>query len=431
MRAPLVASYLALSLCAAHAAHAQPAPAQAFTVLEVRVHGNHTTPETEILGLAAIPIGTPVSEADLGQATTRLRASSHFDDVELRVRSRSIDDPSQVAILIVVRERPGVTPDLRIDRSPPVLRRLRSSTMFLPILDYEDGYGLSYGARVSFVDPLGSRSRLSLPASWGGTRRVAAELEKAFETGPGVTSLSSSASLSQREHPYYGMDDRRLDVQGTLRTRVKAATVAAMAGWSDVEFGVLDERHTTVGLEAGIDTRTDPTFPRNAVFARGRVRWLTFGDEAAFVDPTDRRLRRTDVVAQGFVGFVGTSVIAVSGRYETTDAALPPYLKSMLGGTGTVRGFETGFEVGDRLWAASIELRVPLSTATKVGRVGLRAFADTGAIAAWRDALADAPRRTGMGIGGFTQASLLQVGVDVAYGLDQGWRLHVSSGVRF
>ena len=31
----------------------------------------------------------------------------------------------------------------------------------------------------------------------------------------------------------------------------------------------------------------------------------------------------------------------------------------------------------------------------------------------------------------FTQASLLQLGADVAYGLDRGWRFHFMTGVRF
>ena len=285
MRASLIAIALAALLLAASVAIAQPTASPTLTVLEVRVHGNHTTPDAAILALAAIPLGVPILEADITRATERLRASSHFDDVELRVRSRSIADPSQVAIIIVVRERPGVTPDLLIDRAPSPLRRLRGSTMFLPILDYEDGYGFTYGARVSFVNPLGAQSRLSMPASWGGTRRIAAELEKSFSAGP-VSSALASVTLSQREHPFYEIDERRVDVQGTVRRRFGVASVAALGGWSDVEFGALRDRYTTVGAEADIDTRTNPTFPRNALHVRGRVRWLDV--DAAPAPPAGR-----------------------------------------------------------------------------------------------------------------------------------------------
>ena len=427
MRALACVPLLAAALSVAPHVAAQPSlQASSLTVVEVRVHGNHTTPETEIVALAAIPIGTPITEADLARAADRLRASSHFDDVEVRRRSRSIADPSQVAILIVVHERAGVTPDLTIDQAPSVLRRLRGSTMFMPILDYEDGYGLTYGARVSFVDPLGARSRLSLPGSWGGTRRVAAELEKAFGRGP-ISSITASAGLSQREHPRYEIDERRVDVQAAARKRLKAVSVAAFGGWSDVEFGGASDRYTTIGVEADIDTRTDPTFPRNAVYVRGRVRWLDF-DSASSLG--SGRIRRSDVAAQGFVRFIGSSVVAVSARYETADAPLPPYLQSMLGGTGTVRGFETGYDIGDTLWASSVELRVPLSSATRVGRVGLRAFVDAGDVTDHHGVFT-APTRLGAGVGAFTQASLLQMALDVAHGRDSGWRVHVSSGVRF
>ena len=45
--------------------------------------------------------------------------------------------------------------------------------MWLPILSHADGYGFTYGARVSFVGALGKRSRLSVPLTWGGERRAA------------------------------------------------------------------------------------------------------------------------------------------------------------------------------------------------------------------------------------------------------------------
>ena len=102
----------------------------------------------------------------------------------------------------------------------------------------------------------------------------------------------------------------------------------------------------------------------------------------------------------------------------------------MLGGTGTVRGFETGYDIGDTLWASSVELRVPLSSATRVGRVGLRAFVDAGDVTDHHGVFT-APTRVGAGVGAFTQASLLQMALDVAHGRDSGWRVHVSSGVRF
>ena len=65
---------------------------------------------------------------------------------------------------------------------------MRSLGMWLPILDYADGYGFTYGARMSFVDSLGPRSRISVPLTWGGERKAAVEVDRMFERGP-VTRL--------------------------------------------------------------------------------------------------------------------------------------------------------------------------------------------------------------------------------------------------
>ena len=47
--------------------------------------------------------------------------------------------------------------------------------LFLPILRYEEGYGVSYGVRLARTDLLGPKSRVSVPLTWGGERRAALE----------------------------------------------------------------------------------------------------------------------------------------------------------------------------------------------------------------------------------------------------------------
>ena len=51
----------------------------------------------------------------------------------------------------------------------------RPRLMLLPILDAEDGYGVSYGARLALPNPLGTNSRLSMPFAWGGQKQAALE----------------------------------------------------------------------------------------------------------------------------------------------------------------------------------------------------------------------------------------------------------------
>ena len=55
-------------------------------------------------------------------------------------------------LVILVEEQAGVSAE---HPTPGVLRRFKAGTMWLPVLAFEDGYGLTYGARFSFVDALG------------------------------------------------------------------------------------------------------------------------------------------------------------------------------------------------------------------------------------------------------------------------------------
>ena len=115
------------------------------TLGEVRVHGNHTTPDAEVLALAGLTVGSPVTDETIRQATQKLRTSGRFADVEVRKRYRSIDNPSDILVIVVVDEHAAVSDT---DLTPGPLKRMRSLGMWLPILDYADGYGFTYGARI-------------------------------------------------------------------------------------------------------------------------------------------------------------------------------------------------------------------------------------------------------------------------------------------
>ncbi len=115
------------------------------------MHGNASLLDEEVLKLAGITVGDPVPEDALKAIERRLKDSDRFDTVEVRKRYRSLDDPTDVAIILLVHERPGVT-SASLGSSNPLQRpwrRMTSRLMFLPILNYADGYGFTYGGRVS------------------------------------------------------------------------------------------------------------------------------------------------------------------------------------------------------------------------------------------------------------------------------------------
>jgi hypothetical protein len=190
---------------------ATPAATQPHEVLgEVRVHGNHTTPDADILALAGLVVGTPVTDDLIRDAHIRLERSRRFDRVDVRKRLRSIDDPADVLVVIVVDEVPGISSD---DLTPGPLRRLRSRGMWLPIVDYADGYGFTYGVRLTFVDALGTGGRVSTPFTWGGERRAGVDLDRTFTRGP-LTRIEAGASLTRRVNPHFEIVDVRREVRG-------------------------------------------------------------------------------------------------------------------------------------------------------------------------------------------------------------------------
>ena len=399
-----------------------PAPA-AEVVAELRVHGNHSIPDADILQMAGVALGDAVEPEILDRIEARLRASGRFESVEVRKRYTSLVRREAVALILLVRERPGAADPARraVGRALGFLTR---RTLFLPILDYAEGHGYSYGARFRLVDVAGARSSLSAPLTWGGTRQAGLALEKRFETGV-LHTLRAGAEARRQENQHYLEFDRRLSVwagadrrlAGPLRADVRAA-------WSDVGFGTIAERVATYRVGIELDTRRNAGFPRDAVVAHAGWQWLdrTGGGDVVSQPQADMR---------GFVGLTGQTVLGLRVLYQGASGPLPPYAQPLLGGLASVRGHRFGHRAGDRLAAASAELRFPVSSPLSFGRAGVRVFFDTGAVYDVGDDLYLTRFSQGTGAGVFLNAAFLNLQLDVAHDLDGGVRLHFGSGVSF
>jgi outer membrane protein assembly factor BamA len=394
-------------------------------VAEVRVHGNAYLDDGEVLRLAGVAIGQTLSDEGLAEIERRLKASGRFESVEVRKRFRTLTSTTDVVIVLVVHERPGVTeatPDISPAARP--WHRLKSRLMFLPILSYADGYGFTYGGRVSTVDLLGVDERLSVPLTWGGTRRAALEFERTFTAGP-LTLVRSSVGIWQRENPHFEIDDQRVEfkaraerhVAGMLRTGIETSR-------SSVEFGSLNDPLWTVGADAVLDTRGDPTFPRNAVV-------LSAGWTGLHPRDADR-INRYATEARGYLGVIRQVVLAGRVQYVAADATLPPYERLLVGGSDTLRGFRTGTFDGDRSLVASAEIRVPITSVLSGAKLGLTGFYDVGTAYNVDQRLDDAVWHRGAGGGVFLIAPFVKINLDVAHGLKTGdTRVHLSSGFVF
>jgi outer membrane protein assembly factor BamA len=411
------ALFVALALAAA------PAFAQTERIAEIRVHGNHSTPDADILKIAALATGTPFTDATLAAAERRLRDSGRFDDVEVLKRYRSIANPDEILVMLVVDERPGVSES---DPTPGPFKRFRSLGMWAPILSHADGYGFTYGAQTAFVDVLGKQTRVSVPLTWGGERKAALEIERTFDNGP-VDRLRGTFSATRRVNPHFLEGDRRFEakIRGE-RAITNWVRAGAGARLTDNAFGLLADRTTGFGADVVFDTRLDPSFPRNAVYASLGVERLRFD-----VHPQPGAVRWTTDL-RGYVGLFRSTVLALRASASLSDTPLPLFEQHLLGGASSVRGYPTGHRAGDNAASISAELRYPLTAPLfSPARFGLKAFVDAGTT--W-SAGQRMPRRLerGVGTGVYFGAGPLVVDLDVAWPEHTNKpRVHFGMGLAF
>jgi len=403
-------------------------PAQAQTspgvVGEVRIHGNHTTPNADVLAIVGDVVGKPATDQLIAEVQIKLERSRRFDSVEVRKRFRSIENPDDILLMIVVDEFPGIDEfDITQGKVPGPIGRFWSSGMFLPILDSEDGYGFTYGVRTSFVDRLGPHSRISIPVTWGGERQARVQLERSFKSGA-IERVSGEFGIARRENPHYEIGDRRIGYAARVESApTRWLRLGAGGRMDDVRFGDLDDRVSRLGGDVTFDTRVDPAFPRNAVHA-------TFGIDRLKFDAGNAKQRTADV--RGYVGLFRQTVLAVRGLSITTDRPLPPYEHTLLGGAENLRGYDAGYKAGDNLVAASAELRIPLTSPLDIGRFGVKAFVDAGTIYGVGEKLKD-QHLVDRGIGGgvYLHLTVVSLSLDVARSRAGDTRYHFGMGVTF
>ena len=395
-------------------------PARAQTgeqIAEIRVHGNHTTPDADILAVSGLAVGQPATEAHLKEAEEKLRSSRRFEGAEVRRRYLSIEDPSAILVMVVVDEHPASTPDNPV---PGSLRRLRFATMWLPILNYADGYGFTYGVRFSFAEPLGPQTRISVPLSWGGERRAGFEIERTF-TKAVVSRVSGGVATYRRVNQHYNVPDLRYETRGRVERDFRSWLRAGGGGRvARVDFGGREERHSAAGFDVTVDTRLDPSFPRKAIHTV--VGWEHMDFEVAGTSRWFGDLR-------GYAPLGGSRVLVVRGQFSHAADPLPPSEQALLGGSQSLRGYSTGYRAGDIMAAVSAEVRVPLTSPLRIGRFGVRGFIDAGA--AWPNGESIQDQQFDRGIGGGVYFGLpaLMFDLDVAWPESGNPRVHFGMGL--
>ncbi len=414
------ASLFVVICLAAGASYAQHADA----VVDIRVQGNVLTPDDEMRRLTGVEIGAPFTPDLLDAVSARLKATGRFQTVQVLKRFASIDDPSRVLLVVIVNEGPVKLEAFDNPADPArVVRRRGLGLLWMPLLDFEDGYGFSYGVQLARTNVAGANSRLSFPLTWGGTRQANAELEKIFDHGP-LTRVETGAGVDARTNPFFERDDTRERVWVRAERAVGAPLrVGATAGWQHVDFMGATDRFTHAGADVTFDTRLDPMLARNAVYARASIEHVEFAHAAAAT--------RTELDGRGYIGLYGQNVLVIRALRQDSSVPLPPYLQPMLGGMANLRGFAAGSAIGDTLVAGSAELRAPLTSPLRIGKAGVSAFVDIGTIYDKGQALADQHFSRGIGVGVWFAATVVHLNLAVAHGIDAGTRVHFGTTLSF
>ncbi|HUL74728.1 MAG TPA: FtsQ-type POTRA domain-containing protein [Vicinamibacterales bacterium] len=402
----------------------QVAVPQQEVIAEVRVHGNHISTDDEIVALSGLKIGSPFTTATIAEVTARLRAAKKFESVSVLKRFASISDPTQIIVVIIVDEGPVriELPDVPGSPVTVVKRRGVHNLMWLPILTGEDGYGLTYGVRLAWPGWLGERSRVSFPLTWGGFKQAGAEFDRTFAAGP-LTRVQAGGSLQSEHNPGFDEDDTRRVLFGRVERAMKVVRLAGDAAWQHVSFLGLTDSMRSFGGSVTVDTRIDPVLPRNAIYALASAEQV-YTDHAA--DTT-----MTHLEARGYIGLVGQTTAVLSVQRQDATQPLPPYLKYLLGGNSTLRGFEAGSFIGDTVVNGSIELRVPLTSPLDIGKLGVSVFADTGKAYDKGQRFGDQPYHTGVGGSVWMAATAFHMSLAVAHGLGASTRVNFGIGFTF
>jgi outer membrane protein assembly factor BamA len=410
-------------------AYAQSAPGE--VVAELRVHGNQIATNDEVIALSGVTIGSPVTATTVAEVTKRLRDSKKFDDVQVLKRFASISDPTQIVLVIIVSEGPVKIEVPKKDGDPVrvVKKGGISNLMWFPLLDGEDGYGFTYGAKLALVNVGGPDGKVSFPLTWGGTKQAAAEYERTFKQGP-FSRIQFGGGIKSSKNPAYEIDDERRHVDVRAERAVGPLRLGAEGSLQHVSFDTDEDDFRSIGADVEFDTRADPLLPRNAVYAIASWRHFTYGSPPSQPGIASV-INRTRLEGHGYIGLVGQSVLELRAIREDADRPLPRYMQSLLGGWRTLRGFEAGSFFGDTMVTGSMELRIPVTSALSVAKLGVSAFGDYGTVYPKGQQFRDATFRTGFGGSVWLTAAVFQMSLAVAHGLGAGTRVNFMVGLTF
>lgn len=384
---------------------------QAELVVDVRVYGNHNIPLADILALAGPVAGRPATSSLIRDVRRRLEQSGRFAKVEVRKRRLSIENSSEVLLVIVVEEHA----EMSAGSLTASTTDLTSSGSWVPVLDVRDGR-YTLGARFNLENTFGPSSRISVPVSWGGDRQARVEIERSFENAP-VARVAGGGGVHS-SNPAFGEGSTRGDVWARVESEPRSwLRAGGEARVADVKSAV-EEKFTTVGADLVVDTRARKPDPKNGVYAALGFQRLSFDATSVAADENTRgtmSASRMTFDGRAYVGIFKMTVLGVRADPASPDQPMPPLNQTVLGGIPSLRGSDAGSRANDNLAGAAVEMIVPLSKPNSLGQMGVKVFADTTAVYSSGESLADQQFGRAYGAGVYLDGSGFSMGLDVGW----------------
>ena len=205
--------------------------------------------------------------------------------------------------------------------------------MFVPILDAEDGYGLTYGALFCGHRIQQYHAACDRPDELGRRQTCGSGISKGVfltvrppDPDGRARSAPDASVLRQRRGPKARVGQSRMAADAS-RSRGQRGRLAVIDAAGD------EQNAKSIGADLILDTRVDPLLPHNAIYARAAIDRIRFSDSPAV---------RTELDATGYIGIYRGTVLAVRAGREDMSEPAPAYFKSILGGSSNLRGFRAG-----------------------------------------------------------------------------------------
>lgn len=389
---------------------------------QVIIHGNHHTDETVILRIMGLGIGEPVTQKEVEAAWDRLEDSGFFRTVDV-----DYDDSEDEAVLEITVEE-----DLKTYYGPVVRYDRRFKYLLGAYVEQRNFRGHGENLRIEGIGPYAQQGHLTWDRPWFlGRTGLSAHVEAGYEQADFVfrptrfRRWEAAAAIRNTEGIFFatagvarGGFEQRDEYSWVPPLRDNGPLDPELPGESGaVAHSAHTEGYWRIEGAVGVDSRSNPYYPRRGVFLEARLRSWSSDDFASYIESSlDGRV---------FVPLPWKHhILAVHAWGRSTDG--PTQLDNVLffGGPETVRGTPFGQREGEHGYLLSAEYRVPLflmpiSPQGELVGVGIHFFGDAGD--AWFDGSDPGRAMQSAGAGLHLNLDTLQLRFEAARTSDGDW----------